>query len=99
VPAGRLPRDEAEKLLAERSERRREHDFESADAIRERLRTGGWEVLDSAAGSELQPLIAPPHAIEAAIPRAVTLLTVAYGWLPDMERWLLSVFTHCKADF
>jgi cysteinyl-tRNA synthetase len=22
-----------------------------------------------------------------------------HGWLPDAERWLLSVFTHCKADF
>jgi len=31
--------------------------------------------------------------------RAVTLLTVVHGWKPDAERWLLSVFTHCKADF
>lgn len=22
-----------------------------------------------------------------------------HGWQPDAERWLLSVFTHCKADF
>ena len=22
-----------------------------------------------------------------------------FGWKPDAERWLLSVFTHCKADF
>jgi len=34
-----------------------------------------------------------------ASPRAVTLLTVVHGWKPDAERWLLSVFTHCKADF
>ncbi|HSS92955.1 MAG TPA: glycosyltransferase [Candidatus Dormibacteraeota bacterium] len=33
------------------------------------------------------------------MPRAVTLLTVVHGWRPDVERWLLSVFTHCKADF
>jgi GT2 family glycosyltransferase len=26
-------------------------------------------------------------------------LTVLHGWKPDAERWLLSVFTHCKADF
>jgi GT2 family glycosyltransferase len=26
-------------------------------------------------------------------------LTVAHGWIPDVERWLLAVFTHCKADF
>ena len=31
--------------------------------------------------------------------RDVTLLTVVHGWQPDAERWLLSVFTHCKADF
>jgi GT2 family glycosyltransferase len=29
----------------------------------------------------------------------VTLLTVVHGWKPDAERWLLSVFTHCKSDF
>jgi GT2 family glycosyltransferase len=27
------------------------------------------------------------------------LLTVVHGWKPDAERWLLSIFTHCKADF
>jgi GT2 family glycosyltransferase len=32
-------------------------------------------------------------------PRAVTLLAVVPGWLPDAERWLLSVFTHTRADF
>ncbi|HET9410576.1 MAG TPA: glycosyltransferase [Candidatus Dormibacteraeota bacterium] len=37
--------------------------------------------------------------MQAAVPRAVTLLTIVYGWKPDAERWLLSVFTHCKADF
>src|SRR4029077_5894724 len=29
----------------------------------------------------------------------VTLLTVVHGWRPDVERWLLSVFTHTRADF
>ena len=33
------------------------------------------------------------------MPRVVTLLSVVHGWQPDVERWLLSVFTHCKADF
>jgi GT2 family glycosyltransferase len=27
------------------------------------------------------------------------VLTIVHGWQPDAERWLLSVFTHCKADF
>jgi cysteinyl-tRNA synthetase len=74
-------------------------DFEAADAIRERLRAGGWEVVDSAGGSELQALKAPPSTAAPPTPRTVTLLTVVHGWKPDAERWLLSVFTHCKADF
>jgi GT2 family glycosyltransferase len=37
--------------------------------------------------------------VPAPVQRAVTLLTVVHGWKPDAERWLLSVFTHCKADF
>jgi GT2 family glycosyltransferase len=67
--------------------------------MRERLRAGGWDVLDSATGSEVQALKAPVPAAGTATPRAVTLLTVAHGWISDLERWLLSVFTHCKADF
>ena len=56
-------------------------------------------MVDSATGSELQALKAPSHPKEVAPRRSVTLLTVAYGWLPDLERWVLSMFTHCKADF
>jgi cysteinyl-tRNA synthetase len=55
-------------------------------------------VVDGPSGSELQAIKAPPPEIQAT-PRAVTLLTVVHGWQPDAERWLLSVFTHCKADF
>jgi GT2 family glycosyltransferase len=79
--------------------RRRERDFAAADAIRERLRAGGWEVLDSPEGSELQTLKAQVAAGTKRVARAVTLLTVVHGWRPDVERWLLSVFTHTKADF
>ena len=63
------------------------------------MRAGGWEVLDSPSGSELQALTAPAPSGAASVPRAVTLLTVVHGWRPDVERWLLSVFTHCKSDF
>ena len=76
---------------------RRERKFAEADAIREQLRAAGWDVVDSAEGSELQAIKAPPQA--QATPRAVTLLTVVHGWQPDGERWLLSVFTHTRADF
>jgi GT2 family glycosyltransferase len=93
-----LDRDEAEGLLRARVRFRLNKEFDEADAIRERLRAGGWEVVDSSDGSELQALKAPPST-ERPTPRAVTLLTVVQGWKPDAERWLLSVFTHCKADF
>ena len=74
-------------------------DFKAADEIRERLRAGGWDVVDRAEGSELKPLKAPASTAPAPTTRAVTLLTVVHGWKPDAERWLLSVFTHAKADF
>jgi cysteinyl-tRNA synthetase len=94
-----MNREEAEALVAERRRRRLQKNFAEADAIRERLREGGWGVVDSHNGSELQALKAPASTAPAAAPRAVTLLTVVHGWKPDAERWLLSVFTHCKADF
>jgi GT2 family glycosyltransferase len=54
--------------------------------------------VDAPTGSELQAFTAPPSPHQAP-PRAVTLLAVVHGWQPDAERWLLSVFKHCKADF
>lgn len=93
-----MDRNVAERLLTERVELRKARDFAAADAIREQLRQGGWEVVDSAAGSELEAIKAPP-AERTATARKVTLLTVIHGWQADAERWLLSVFTHTKADF
>lgn len=94
-----MDREEAEGLLRERVRLRMDKDFEAADAIRERLRVGGWDVVDSTTGSDLKALKASPSTAPAPTPREVTLLTVVHGWKPDAERWLLSVFTHCKADF
>ena len=94
-----MNRAQAEALLAARIARRQAREFEAADAIRAQLREGGWEVLDSADGSELQTLKAPTQSGEKPEPRALTLLTVVHGWRPDVERWLLSVFTNTKADF
>src|SRR2546423_15075910 len=95
----RTDRQSAQEPHGQLIERRRDRDFEAADAIRDQLRAGGWDVVDSAHGSELQAIKAPPSADPKAPPRDVTLLAVVHGWQPDAERWLLSVFTHCKADF
>lgn len=78
---------------------RRERNFSEADAIREELRAGGWDVVDTPTASELQAIRAQPQPGARPVARAVTLLTVVHGWWPDVERWLLSVFTHTKADF
>jgi GT2 family glycosyltransferase len=86
-------------LLDARVERRRARDFSAADAIREQLREGGWDVVDGAESSELQAIKAPPSGEPRPIARAVTLVTVLHGWRADAERWLLSVFTHTRADF
>lgn len=56
-------------------------------------------MLDGPSGSELRPLKAPVAEAKPAPPRGVSLLTVVGGWKPDAERWLLSIFRHCKADF
>jgi GT2 family glycosyltransferase len=56
-------------------------------------------VVDSARGSELHAITAPPSTEPRPVARAVTLLTVLHGWRADAERWLLSVFTHTKTDF
>jgi GT2 family glycosyltransferase len=56
-------------------------------------------VLDGPQGSELQQLRVSTPSVESVIPRAVSLVAVVVGWKPDAERWLLSAFKHCKADF
>src|SRR5260370_39869947 len=78
-------REEAHLLIDERIAHREARDFETADAIRERLRAGGGEVVDSGTGSALQAIKAPPAVGPRPTSRAVTLLTVVHGWQPDAE--------------
>jgi cysteinyl-tRNA synthetase len=63
------------------------------------LREGGWDAVDTPTGSQLQAIKAPAGARAGVTARAVSLLTVVHGWRADAERWLLSVFTHTRADF
>jgi cysteinyl-tRNA synthetase len=46
-------------LLEQRERARSEHDFESADRLREQLRARGWEIRDGPDGPELIPAQAP----------------------------------------
>ena len=54
-------------------------DFAGADAVRDRLRAGGWEVVDSSAGSRLE-----------RVPTA-SLVAIDAGWPADVARWRRSV--------
>jgi cysteinyl-tRNA synthetase len=84
-----MPIDESEarRLLEERAERRGAKDYASADELRDRLRGGGWEVVDTPQGSRLRQLELPPA------PRAVTMFTILHGWRADAERWLSGVLS------
>jgi cysteinyl-tRNA synthetase len=50
---------EAARLLAQREQARAARDFETADRLREQLRTLAWEIRDGPDGPELIPLSAP----------------------------------------
>ena len=67
---------------------RQAKDFAAADLIRQRLREGGWEVVDTREGSQLSEIEPPPA------PRAVTMLTLVHGWPDDVDRWLNGVIAH-----
>ncbi len=83
-----IDRARAEELLAERAGLRQARDFAGADAIRDRLRQGGWEVVDGRQGSELREVEPPPRA------HAVSIVTLVHGWVADAERWLDGVLAH-----
>ncbi len=51
------PPVEVQRLLQERAQHRRSRDFEAADAVRDRLRALGWEVMDGAGGSTARPIL------------------------------------------
>ncbi len=90
-----MDRAEAEALLRERARLRSERDFAGADAIRARLREGGWEVVDSPSGSELRAAGAGAGEPGGAPPAAgATLITLVHGWPEDAERWVRSVLAH-----
>jgi cysteinyl-tRNA synthetase len=89
-----MDEQDAERLLAERARWREARDFARADEARDRLRAGGWDVVDTPEGSRLRPVEPPPPA------REVTMLTLVHGWRSDAERWLSSVLQHSAAhDF
>ena len=48
--------DEVQALIEERDQARRDRDFSRSDALRDRLRQQGWEVMDTSEGTRVRPL-------------------------------------------
>jgi hypothetical protein len=95
--------DEVERLLEERAARRLERDFESADALRERIAALGYRVIDSAAGSRAEPMDPDPVELERVAPdRVASVLDeapteeasfqwIVQGWPEDVARGIRSI--------
>lgn len=99
--------EEVRSLAAERDERRRERDFAAADALRDRIATLGYQVVDSPEGSRVEPLGPPeheePHRVAPAEvasvldePAAfdVSVQWVVQGWPQDVVRGIESFRRH-----
>jgi len=98
------PPENVRHLAEERARCRAAGDFSEADALRERIRAEGWEVLDRPDGYDLRP--AGPHRPAAVSPDAVssvlgdpatadwTLQWLHEGWPEDVLRGISSFDRH-----
>lgn len=86
-------------LIEERAAARANRDWAAADALRDRIRDEGWEVVDSAQGATARPALPPappdlPNLLEepAALPASV--LVVVDDHPEDLERLLRGLAAH-----
>ena len=63
VSTASRPPPEVAALLEERAAARRERDWATADALRDRLRDLGWEAVDGPSGSTARPVLASASAV------------------------------------
>jgi GT2 family glycosyltransferase len=68
------PPDEVRRLADERSAARGRHDWPAADAIRDRLRSLGWEPVDSGGSTSLRPVLPTGGQTGYANPAELTSL-------------------------
>ena len=92
--------DEVVRWAEERAAARTARDFATADAIRDRIASAGWTVIDEAGGSRLEPLEAAVENVVRRRPQDVisilgdepdvdvTVQWVNEGWPEDIERAL-----------
>jgi len=74
--------EEARRLAAQRDEHRRARDFAKADALRDRIRELGYDVVDTPAGPDLRPAPEPP-AGEAPALDLPARFAFSVHWLPQ----------------
>jgi GT2 family glycosyltransferase len=102
----RLPPEVAD-LLARRSDARGARDFELADALRERIRRLGWEVVDAPGGSSARPALPEAAAatgyarredleslLEQPATVAVSVVLAAEDHADDLRRCLRGMAAH-----
>lgn len=102
--------DRPQRLLRERELARQAREFDRADALRDELRSLGWEVQDSASGSTLRPALpetpvatgyASPDDLASLLDEPATLdaslVVVAEEHGEDLERFLTGLAAHSPA--
>jgi cysteinyl-tRNA synthetase len=100
------PSEEVVRWAQERAAARAARDFEAADALRERIASAGWSVVDDAGGYRLEPAVAPPTPIvrqraqdvvsilDDTPDHDVTVHWVNEGWPEDIERAIAGFRRH-----
>lgn len=90
---------EVARLIEERSAARDARDWEAADALRDRIRDAGWEVVDSAQGSSARPALPPappdlPSLLRDPASLPASVLVVVDDHPEDLERLLRGLAGH-----
>jgi glycosyltransferase involved in cell wall biosynthesis len=98
------PPEEVRGLAEERARLRADRRFDQADALRERIRSAGWEVVDRPEGFDLVPArpLEPPRVRAEAVPSALaeppsadwSLHWLHEGWADDVRRGVSSFDRH-----
>jgi GT2 family glycosyltransferase len=95
---GPLP-TEVTRLIAERTAARAARDWQAADALRDRIRVLGWEVVDSPDGTTARPALPAtrddlPSLIDEPARLQASVLVVLDDYPDDLARLLIGLAAH-----